>query len=71
MESLEHPFLYGAQWFWLAAVAAERDEPDRVVRLLRRAFAEGLPHESFIHTDPHLARLRGHESFDALMRPRD
>jgi DNA-binding SARP family transcriptional activator len=71
LESLEHPFLYGAQWFWLAAVAAERDEPDRVVRLLRRAFAEGLPHESFIHTDPHLARLRGHESFDALMRPRD
>jgi len=70
LEEFGEPFLYGAQWFWLAAVAAVRDDRERAVRLLRRAFAEGLPMEMFIHTDPHLARVRGYGPFDALMRPR-
>lgn len=70
LEALDGPFLYGAQWFWLAAVAALHGDPDGAVSLLRRAFADGLPHELFIHTDPHLRRLRGHQGFDALMRPR-
>lgn len=70
LEELQVPFLYGAQWFWLAAVAALHNEPDRAVERLRRAFAEGLPHEHFIHTDPHLLPLKGHAAFDALVRPR-
>ncbi|HEX6307519.1 MAG TPA: BTAD domain-containing putative transcriptional regulator [Longimicrobiales bacterium] len=70
LEALEGPFLYGAQWFWLAAVAAVRDDTDRAIRMVRRAFADGLPMEMFVHTDPHLARLRGDERFDAIMRPR-
>lgn len=70
LEDLDRPFLYGAQWLWLAAVAALRQEPDRAVTMLRRAFADGLPFELFLHTDPHLMRLRGHPPFDALMRPR-
>jgi len=70
LERLDRPFLYGAQWFWLAAVSALLDDRDRAVRMLRRAFAGGLPMELFIHTDPHLARLRGYGPFDALMRPR-
>ncbi|HEX6134756.1 MAG TPA: BTAD domain-containing putative transcriptional regulator [Longimicrobiales bacterium] len=70
LEALDGPFLYGAQWFWLAAVAALRDDRERAIRLLRRAFADGLPMEMFVHTDPHLARLRGDERFDAIMRPR-
>lgn len=69
LETLDLPFLYGAQWFWLAAVAAVRDESEAAVHLLRRAFAEGLPVEGFIHTDPHLSRLSGFEPFDDLMRP--
>lgn len=64
------PFLYGAHRFWLAAVAAVEDAPERAVGLLRQAFAEGLPHERFLHTDPHLARLRGTQRFDQLLRPR-
>ena len=70
LEELDGPFLYGAQWFWLAAVAAVQDDRERAVRLLRRAFADGLPMEMFVHTDPHLARIRGYAPFDALMRPR-
>jgi DNA-binding SARP family transcriptional activator/tetratricopeptide (TPR) repeat protein len=70
LRSLETPFLFGAQWFWLAAVAALQDDPARAVRMLRRAFADGLPMELFLHTDPHLARLRGFAAFDALLKPR-
>jgi tetratricopeptide (TPR) repeat protein len=70
LEQLERPFLYGAHWFWLAAVAALVDDRERAVRMLRRAFADGLPMDTFIHTDPHLARLRGYEPFERLMRPR-
>lgn len=70
LEALDRPFLYGAQWFWLAAVSALRGEKNEATRLLGRAFADGLPREIFLHTDPHLARLRGHPPFEALMRPR-
>ncbi len=70
LERLEGPFLYGAQWFWLAAAAALEGEGERAVRLLGRAFADGLPMEPFIHTDPHLALMRGQPRFDALMRPK-
>ena len=70
LEELDAPFLYGAPWFWRACIAALDDDADRAVSLLRRAFAEGLPHELFLHTDPHLLRLRGHAGFDSLMRPR-
>ena len=70
LEELDEPFLYGAQWFWRAAVAAMLDERDRAVNMLHRALADGLPNELFLHTDPHLMRLRGHPSFDAVLRPR-
>ncbi len=70
LRSLDGPFLYGAQWFWLAAAAAVADRAEEAVALLRRAFAEGLPHELFVHSDPHLLRLRGNPAFDALLRPR-
>lgn len=70
LEGLDGPFLYGAHWYWLAAVSAVRGDADRAIRMLRRAFADGLPMELFIHADPHLGRLRGDERFDALMRPR-
>lgn len=70
LEELEGPFLYGAQWFWRAAVAVMQNEKDRAVIMLRRAFADGLPFEMFLHTDPHLLQLRGLPAFDSLMRPR-
>lgn len=64
------PFLYGAQWFWLACLDAVTGEEDRAAARLRRALAEGLPHEMFLHTDPHLRALEGHPRFDAIMAPR-
>lgn len=70
LRSLDLPFGFGAAWFWLAALAAVRGEARRACSYLRRAFSEGLPHEMFLHTDPHLALLRGDPVFEALMRPR-
>lgn len=70
LEELDEPFLYGAHWFWGAAAAALLDQKDRAVGMLHRALGDGLPLELFLHTDPHLLRLRGHPSFEALLRPR-
>lgn len=70
LEGLDRPFAYGSRHLWLAAVAALRGERDRAVASLRRAFAEGLPLEMFVHTEPHLLALRGHVPFDVLLRPR-
>jgi DNA-binding SARP family transcriptional activator len=64
------PFLFGTHWYWLACLDAVAGEPDRAVARLRRALAEGLPHELFLHADPHLLHLRGHARYEAIMRPR-
>jgi hypothetical protein len=69
LEEMDRPFLFGSQWLWLAAVAAVRNEQDRAVTLLRRAFAGGLPREMCLHTEPHLTLLRGYEPFDTLLEP--
>lgn len=70
LRTWDHPFSFGAPWFWLAALAAARDEKRQAVSHLRRAFSDGLPHQMLLHTDPHLALLRGDPVFEALMRPR-
>jgi DNA-binding SARP family transcriptional activator/TolB-like protein len=64
------PFLFGAPWFWLACLDAVEGESDRASARLRRALAEGMPHEISLHADPHLRRLAGHPRYAALMRPR-
>jgi DNA-binding SARP family transcriptional activator len=64
------PFLFGAHWYWLACLDAITGDHDRAAARLRRALAEGLPHEMFLHADPHLHHLRGHARYEAMMRPR-
>jgi hypothetical protein len=43
---------------------------DGAARLLRRAFADGMPYESFIHRDPHFLPVRREPEFAALLAPR-
>jgi DNA-binding SARP family transcriptional activator len=64
------PFLFGTHWYWLACLDAVTGDHDRAAARLRRALAEGLPHEMFLHADPHLHDLRGHARYEAMMRPR-
>lgn len=70
LRTWDRPFSFGAPWFCLAALAAVRGEKRRAASHLRRAFSEGLPHQMMLHTDPHLALLRGHPVYETLMRPR-
>lgn len=62
--------LFGSTQYWRAAMAALRGDADSAVRLLRRAFAAGMPYEPFIHADPHFHELRGTAAFEALLAPR-
>jgi tetratricopeptide (TPR) repeat protein len=70
LRQLDTPFLYGAQWYWLAVVAAINIDRNDVVRMLGRAFADGMAMESFVHTDPHLELVRDEPRVAALLRPR-
>lgn len=70
LETLTGPFLYGANWVWLARLAAVEEDPRRAVIHLGRAFSDGLPMSMTLHSDPDLSVLRGFSRFDALMRPR-
>jgi DNA-binding SARP family transcriptional activator len=70
LASARGPQRFGSTHYWRAAMAAWRGERDAAVRLLRRAFADGLPYEPFVHADPQLAPLRGTPEFDALLAPR-
>ena len=70
LEGLTSPSLYGANWAWLARLAAVEGDLQRATIHLARAFADGLPMSLAVHSDPDLARLRGFPRFDALMRPK-
>jgi hypothetical protein len=51
-------------------MSALRGDVDAAARLLRRAFADGLPYEPFIHADPHFAAVRDAPAFAAVLAPR-
>lgn len=70
LERERGPHRFGSTHYWRAAMAALRGDGDSAARLLRRAFAAGMPYEPFIHADPHLDELRGVPIIAALLAPR-
>jgi tetratricopeptide (TPR) repeat protein len=70
LASTRGPYLFGSTHYWRAALAALRGDGVAAARLLRRALAGGLPHEPFIHVDPHFAPVRGVPEFAAVLEPR-
>jgi DNA-binding SARP family transcriptional activator len=70
LRQLARPYLFGRETAWRARVAAQLGDSDRAVRLLLRAFAEGLPHGVDQHADQDLEPLRHHEVFQRLLRPK-
>lgn len=64
------PFLFGAPHYWRAAMAALRGDAEGAARLLRRAFADGLPHEPFVHFAPQFAAVRDAPAMRTLLAPR-
>jgi DNA-binding SARP family transcriptional activator/Flp pilus assembly protein TadD len=62
--------LRGNHTFFRACIAAEADRREEAVLLLRQAYAQGATFWPRPHFMPCLARLRGYEPFDALMKPK-
>jgi DNA-binding SARP family transcriptional activator/tetratricopeptide (TPR) repeat protein/TolB-like protein len=70
LETLERPYLAGAETLMRARIAAVSGESERAVALLRESLSQGRTYGPFYHTDPDLALLRGDPAFRALMRPK-
>jgi DNA-binding SARP family transcriptional activator len=64
------PFLFGRDSLWRARIAAQQDQPDRAIDLLRQAFAEGHAFGIELHTDIDLERLRSDAGYRELVRPK-
>jgi DNA-binding SARP family transcriptional activator len=62
--------LFGSTFYWRAAMAALRGDGAGAARLLRRAFAHGMPYDLGIHRDPHFHHVRSVAEFAAVLAPR-
>jgi tRNA A-37 threonylcarbamoyl transferase component Bud32 len=69
LAALELPRLRGVNTFWRARIAALLGERDESAALLQRAFAEGVPHGLWTHTDRDLESLHGFSRFEELVTP--
>ena len=56
---------------WRARIAAQSGRTGEAVALLRGAFAQGLSHGLWLHTDADLAVLRSERDWDALLSARE
>jgi DNA-binding SARP family transcriptional activator len=70
LEQVTRPFLFGRDSLWRARIAAQRDQPERAIALLRRAFTEGHAFGLDLHTDIDLEPLRSDAAYRELMRPK-
>jgi tetratricopeptide (TPR) repeat protein len=70
LEGARGGHLFGSTHYWRAAMAALGGNANAAARLLRRAFAGGMPYEPFIHTDPHFGPVRDAPEFAAILTPR-
>ncbi len=57
LASATSPWLFGAHYRWLAAIASLGGDPSAASHL-RAAYAAGMPHDLGLHRDPHLSALR-------------
>ncbi|MGD1147281.1 MAG: protein kinase [Thermoanaerobaculaceae bacterium] len=68
--ALTRPYLYGKHTYFRACIAAQLDEKDRAVALLRDAFAQGFKFIVDIHRDLDLEPLWGYPPFEELIKPK-
>jgi TolB-like protein len=69
LEELDLPYSDGYETELRASIAANLDQNDMAVRLLRQAIQEGLSFE-YLHCQPLLAPLWGYEPFEQVIAPR-
>ncbi len=70
MQRLDRPYLFGANTYWRARIAALLGERERAVSLLRDGFAQGRSYGAYLHAEYDLEPLRGYPPFEELLRPK-
>jgi TolB-like protein/tetratricopeptide (TPR) repeat protein len=70
LEGVERPYLRGQDTYWRTVILAHLGRKDEAIRLLRRAFQEGVSHRG-LSDDSNLRPLWGSEAFEAFAAPRD
>jgi DNA-binding SARP family transcriptional activator len=57
LDAAHGPYMFGADTYWLAAIAAWSGDSGEALRLLRRSFGEGYRRGTTLHADPFLEPL--------------
>jgi serine/threonine protein kinase/DNA-binding SARP family transcriptional activator/tetratricopeptide (TPR) repeat protein len=60
---------FGRDLYWQACVAAQLNELDRAMVLLREAYARGRMFEIILHTDMDLEPLHGYPPYEEFIKP--
>jgi serine/threonine protein kinase/tetratricopeptide (TPR) repeat protein len=67
---LEGEPLYGAPWYWRAAIHAHLGDTEKAVMLLRRSFGEGQGFGMSLHTSMAFEPLWNHPGFLRILEPK-
>jgi serine/threonine protein kinase/tetratricopeptide (TPR) repeat protein len=77
LRKVEHPYLFGENFYQCACIEAQLGDKAKAVELLRDAIAKGIGgtldwygYAEAFHRAPELAPLRGYEPFEELIRPK-
>jgi tetratricopeptide (TPR) repeat protein len=70
LKGIDRPFIYGAQTYWRARIAALLGMKDEAVGLLRQSFAQGNGYGVLIIQEADLDPLRDFAPFRELMKPK-
>jgi tetratricopeptide (TPR) repeat protein len=70
LQELSGPYLFGAQTYRRACIAALLGEKQKALELLRESFAEGVPYSTRHHREIDLEPLWDYPPFQELIRPK-
>lgn len=70
LAALDRHWLLGTNTYWRARITSVSGDREKAVRLLDRAYREGMEIWKLMHTEPDFLPLRGDSAFEPFMRPR-
>ncbi len=71
LRSVDRPFLFGENTYQRACIAAQLEEKEAAIALLREALSQGKMYGLYLHRDIDLEPLRGDPHFEELVKPKD
>ena len=70
LKDLKRPYLFGANTYNRACIAAVLGDKDQAIALLRESFLQGWPFMLDLHTDFNLESLWDYPAFKEILRPK-